>query len=47
MNGGCVAHKPAQFEAAMGSADTSSAPVSARPVLRISMLLPPGAEVAR
>ena len=47
VNGGWVAHKAVQFEAAMESLGTGRAPVAARPVLRISMLLPPGAEVAR
>lgn len=47
VNGGWAAHKAAQLEAAMGSAGTGRAPVAALPVLRISMLLPPGAEVAR
>ena len=47
VNGGWAAHKAAQLEAAMGSAGTGRAPVAAPPVLRISMLLPPGAEVAR
>ena len=36
-----------QFEAAMGSAGTESAPVAVLPVLRISMLSLPPAEVAR
>ena len=47
VNGGRAAHKSAQLEAAMGSAGTGRAPVAALPVLRISMLLSPGAEVAR
>jgi hypothetical protein len=47
VNGGWAAHKAAQLEAAMGSAVTGRAPVAALPVLRISMLLSPGAEVAR
>jgi hypothetical protein len=47
VNGGRAAHKSVQLEAAIGSAGTGSAPVAALPVLRISMLLPPGNEVAR
>ena len=47
MNGGRAAHKSAQLDPAMGSAGNGRAPVAALPVLRISMLLSPGAEVER
>src|SRR5262249_27743547 len=47
VNGGWAAHNSVQLEAAMGSAGTGRAPVTAGPVLRISMLLLPGTEVAR
>ena len=47
MNGGWAAHNAVQLEAAMGSAGTGRAPMAAWPVLRISILLSPGNEVAR
>ena len=47
VNGGWPAQKLVQLAAASGSAGTVSAPVAALPVLRTSMLLPPGAAVAR
>ena len=47
VNGGWVAQNAVQLEAPTGSAGTVSAPVAALPVLRTSMLLPPGAAVAR
>src|SRR5262245_44621092 len=47
LNGGRVAHRAAQLEAAIGSAGTGRAPVAPLSVLRISMLLPRDFEVVR